>query len=196
LGFEGESWGSPDLEWLGVKTNSFLFRPGVWGAVCPLFSKVISIGFRDVSDADIARLVTVVGRYSYSFELSIASDKVTDSGMRAVARLTTLTRFSLYSSDGRISEKGVAALRALPNLEALTFDSRGLGDQCALEISRFPRLREIALCEVWVSDGAFDAFAEMKTLTALDLRGARFSVDGSKRLERLKKSRPDMRIMD
>jgi hypothetical protein len=57
-------------------------------------------------------------------------------------------------------------------------------------------LREIALCEVWVSDGAFDAFAEMKTLTALDLRGARFSVDGSKRLERLKKSRPDMRIMD
>jgi hypothetical protein len=194
LGFEMESWDVLNVPgWVGI--DSFLFRPNVWRLVNRLFCRVGILYFRRTSDADLVRLLAVLDRYSYRFELSIGSDNITDAGVKTIARLKAISGVEIATSNAKFTDAGVAALRTMPNLDQLSIDAPGLSARCALLISRFPRLRRIALSQVWVSDEALDAFAAMKTLKALDVRCARFSEETVKRLEQLKESRPDLDIM-
>lgn len=193
LGYDGASWGAPDL--VGTAQNNPIFHPRVWPVIYPIFSRVDSVFFRDIADADLERCGSVVERFSRPVELCLISDKITDSGLETVARFKNLGGFALYSSDARITDAGVAHLRALPNLESLSLDSRALTEQCVLEISRFPRLQRIVLSDVPVSVKALEALGEMKTLKTLDLRSAVFSEEALEKLEVFKDAHPDLQIM-
>ena len=195
LGYDGASWGVPDLSWLRVGQNSRLFRGSIWGVVYPVFSRVESVTFRGIADADLERCQGVMERFSHPVELCLVSDKVTDLGLEAVARFKNVGGFALYSPDARITDAGVARLRALPNLGTLTLDSRALTDQCVVEISRFPRLRQITLSGVPVSVRALEMLGQMKTLKTLDLRSADVAEEALEKMAVLKDTRPDLDIM-
>ena len=196
LGYDGASWGAPDLDRLRVTQDCFLARPSVWRVVYPVFSRVDSVFFRDIADADLERSRAVVERFSRPVELCLNTDKITDSGLEKIARFKNLNGLALYSSDAQLTDAGVARLRALPNLETLSLDCRALTEQSVLEITRFPKLRQIALSQVPVTVKALEALGRMKTLKSLDLRSAALSEDASEMLDVFKEAHPDLDVID
>jgi hypothetical protein len=64
-----------------------------------------------------------------------------------------------------------------------------------VEISQFPKLRQITVSSFPVSVRAIEAIAQMTTLRSLDLRGAQISDDAFEKLELLKDAHPDLKIM-
>ncbi len=193
LGYEGVSWGVLDLGGI-IKQNSLLGRPGVWRVVYPIFSRVSVVRFRGTADADLERCRGLVERFSNPLELYIFSDKITDSGLEAVARFKNLNGFTLLSN-ARVTDAGVARLHLLENLETLSLDSLALTDHCVVEMSRFPRLRKITLCNVPVSVRALDAIGRMKTLKRLDIWNAQVSEEASEKMALFKESHPELDII-
>ena len=197
LGYDGASWGLTGLETIGVtKADSIVFRPNVWKVVHPVFSKVDSVFFCDIADADLERCRPLVERFSYPVELCLSGDSITDAGLATLTRFRNLRGVELVSSEAQITDAGVAQLRNLPALESLRLHCPGLTDQSILEIGRFPKLQHIVLGSVPVSVRALEALGQMKTLKSLDLRCAAFSDEAAEEMAVFKDSRPDLDIMD
>ncbi len=195
LGYDSASWAAPDLCHLGVTQDSLLLRPSIWGVVHPVFSRVTSVSFRGITDADLERCRAVIERFSRPIELCLVSDKITDSGLETIARFKNLNGLALYSSDARITDAGVARLRALSTLEMLCLDNHALTDQCVVEISRFPRLQRLTLSGVPVSASALEMLGQMKTLKALDLRNADVSRDAMDKMAAFQDAHAALNIM-
>ena len=194
-GYDGASWGAPELERLDFHQDSVLFRPGVWGVAHPVFSRVDSISFRGIVDADLERCSKVLQGFSRSIEVCIVSDEISDIGLAALAQVKNLNGVALYSPRARITDAGVARLSALPLLETLTLDSITLTDRCLVSIARFPRLRHVTLCQIPVSVSGLEAIVRMKTLETLDLRSAEVDENVTERITLLKHTHPELEIV-
>jgi hypothetical protein len=96
----------------------------------------------------------------------------TQADDRVVAGLATArdTLRVLHLAGSQVSDAGVAALRALGELDELTAGDTGMSDAIA-DLSAWPRLRTLSLVGLEITDDALPQIAARWSLVALDLSG-------------------------
>jgi hypothetical protein len=108
-----------------------------------LFVNAVALSFvmepgRDTDLARLAELPLLTG-------LNLDGSAVNDEGLAFLANLRRLKHLSLRKT--RLTNLGLAHLRALINLEALNLDSTAVSDAGMIELAELPRLIELSLNE-------------------------------------------------
>ncbi len=120
--------------------------------------------------------------------------RVDDEAPRALAKIKTLQKVDLFHTD-RVTDEGVAALQALPNLKTVI-----LGPQFtpritnrSLEIlSRIPTVEEINITGTWLTyDGGFVHLKKLPNLKTLKLKDV---LADEKDMARLKSDLPKLTV--
>src|SRR5579862_4519491 len=134
-----------------------------WQLLGDEFVECSCITFIDCSNAcftvlweeDCARAVTNLQRLT---ALEVASSRVSDEGVKALAKLYKPEELKLYGP--RVSNVGVKALATLDKLKRLEFGASSLGDEGVKALATFEKLEILDLTNTLVSDEGVKALAK------------------------------------
>jgi hypothetical protein len=98
--------------------------------------------------------------------LTIVGNRITDSGMVHVARLSTLRVLTLNCN---VTDTGLELLAYLPNLERLDLTQTRITDAGLGHLKNYARLTTLVLNGTQLTDEALPAIAQLKTLQQLYL---------------------------
>lgn len=112
--------------------------------------------------------------------------KVTDSGLERLTDWRGLKSLYLHNC-GKITDRGLAHLHELPNLEFLRLLQEGGGamfvtDAGMANVADLHRLRELQILNVPISDAGIAQLQNMPNLERLHLRGTKATEDGIRAL--------------
>jgi hypothetical protein len=103
--------------------------------------------------------------------LNLSGDRITDEGMKHVARLAGLK--SLILQNCQMTDAGLAALAALKSLELLMINKTRITDEGLVHLRQFPALRQLSIRDISGSDGGlsrgFQHLGALGQLTHLEL---------------------------
>jgi internalin A len=106
-------------------------------------------------------------------KLSAGHRKLTDSGVRHLQNLKSLTALSLDNSS--VSDAGLADLRALSQLEVLSLDNTAVTDAGLKNLAALSKLKELYLRNLRLKGKGLDSLRGLKSLKKLVLDGAQIS---------------------
>jgi Leucine-rich repeat (LRR) protein len=123
--------------------------------------------------------------------LNMGGALVTDVGMKALTPLVHLETLDLSRMD--ITAQGLEPLTKLPKLRRVDlWQSARVDDKAAQYLLRMKNLETLDLSDTSVTDALLDQLQGIKQLKALFLAGAKVTAE---RAERLRKARPDCRVV-
>jgi Leucine-rich repeat (LRR) protein/thiol-disulfide isomerase/thioredoxin len=117
-----------------------------------------------------------------------------DDGADAVSRLKSLRRLTTFLE---LTDKGVAALAALPHLESFDLRGEGVTDAALEHVGRMTSLKELDLHDCPITDAGLAKLAALENLEALGLSDTQVTSRGTLHLQNLPKlNRLRLRIDD
>lgn len=123
-------------------------------------------------------ILSQMSRLNYVIELSLAGHHaaVDDQFLQQLVdnhgfALSTVQRLSLYQS--QVSDEGMAALSAMPNLEFLELDDMNITNAGIVHLRELMQLREVTLNRTLIDRGAEADLAALQQLRILDLKDSR-----------------------
>ncbi|WP_342086869.1 c-type cytochrome domain-containing protein [Dyadobacter sp. OTU695] len=111
--------------------------------------EVSAVNAPQFSDKDIALLLPVAEQVTW---LKLGGTKITDNGLKEIARLKNLTKLHLEHTG--ITDQGIAQIKALPHLEYLNIIDTKIGDVGLKSIATLKGLRSIYVWQSAVTDSA------------------------------------------
>jgi Leucine-rich repeat (LRR) protein len=146
-------------------------------------------------------------------ELELYGGKFNDDGLLKLAGLSKL-KLLMLSSNRQLTDRGVAVIGNMPELEKLYLCGTGITDKSLAGISRLKQLIRLDLCHTGISeaglatlagmpklaeltlggkqtDAALASLAAVKSLRLLEIHGSRFTAAG---LNSLRAGNVDMRV--
>lgn len=102
-----------------------------------------------------ASLGTLAGALPALTSLNLAGTRVTDEGMRSLARFEALEVLHLGWTD--VSDGGLASLSELPALRTIILHGAAVGDAGMVHLARLPMLEAIDVQETAVGDSGVEA---------------------------------------
>ncbi len=139
--------------------------------------KSLLLDWTDIEEADLAYLAPL--QSLEELRLYYIKGRITDAGAEHLARLKSLRTISA-STD--MTDKGVALLATLPNLEQLLLDGQGVTDACAGDIAKMKSLKKLWFQHCAVSDALLQQIASLPNLAELLFHDTRVTGDGFRRL--------------
>jgi hypothetical protein len=132
-------------------------------------------------------LVAKLPQPDRGFGLSLGYARVTDAGLKELARLKRLEELDLDAA--RVTDAGLKELVRLKELHALNLDATALTDAGLKELARLKKLRSLGLKQTGVTDAGLKELAGLKRLRSLGLGNTRVTDVGLKELAPLKRLR-------
>jgi hypothetical protein len=114
------------------------------------------------------------------FGLALGHTKVTDEGLRELARLKSLQSLHLYSAD--VTDAGLKELAALKNLQSLYLGSTKVTDAGLKKLAGLKSLQSLYLYSTEVTDAGLKELAGLKSLQSLGLGSTKVMDMGLKEL--------------
>lgn len=109
-------------------------------------------------------------------------ESITDAGLSGVAKLTELRKLSLPPT---IGDAGLAALTPLQKLQKLSLEkATGVTGEGLAHLSAFPRLVELDLDEIELTDAVIPHLKSLKQLHSISIRGSQITPAGVEELKR------------
>lgn len=169
--------GSAQVDILPTWRNRLYDLLGIPKPVTNLFLKG-----NQISDNDLAKLESL----EHLDLLTIDQCPITDTGLREIAKVRTLTHLGLFGCD-RITDMSLTYLgtmRSLETLDICTFRAKISGGGIH-NLSALPNLGTLNLVDcLEISDNAVEPLASLNHLDTLDIRGTSISEEGANRLRR------------
>ncbi len=154
-----------------LEAVSFNPVPKPWLAALPALTRIKSLSLQRADNLGDEAL-KAIGTMTNLTQLRIESDRITDTGLKHLSRLTGLT--GLFLSDARnVHGSGLKDLSALTKLQALSLSNSGLDDAGLAEVARFANLQDLNLSQTWISPKGLAPLAGLANLKQLDLRSCR-----------------------
>jgi hypothetical protein len=119
--------------------------------------------------ADLAAAFANLKGLRCATDVTLASDRLADADLAAVAGLDYLRAFALHDCP-RVSGAGLGALTKLPRLKAVSVVGP-LTDAAAPHLARIATLEEVALVRTKLTDAGLKELAGLPLLDTLDLTG-------------------------
>jgi internalin A len=113
----------------------------------------------ELTEADLAKVT----------KLSLAFTKITDAGLKEVAKLQNLTW--LYLSNTQITDGGLVEVAKLQNLERLILGGTKTTDAGLKEVAKLQNLERLHLDATKITDAGLKEVAKLQNLTRLSLLG-------------------------
>ena len=124
-----------------------------------------------------------VGGFERLEELNLAGAKITDAGLRGLARLSRLR--SLDLSRTQVSAKGIRELAGLANLERLTlWHAVNIQDDAGAALASMRNLKVLDLSETRITDATLSALASARGLRQIYLSGTTATPEGVQAFQR------------
>jgi hypothetical protein len=164
-----------------------------------------------LSDPDLALFRDVPGLRV--LQLDHADNKLTDTGMKEIAKLTRLEHLRIRGGSigdeglkaiatmpnlrvlnlpqGQFTDTGLAQLKAVPKLQMIRIGSLQVTDLGIAALKDFPSLRQVHLIDIPITDRGLADLQSIPKLESLYLDGANISDDA---VDDLFKNRPDLHI--
>jgi uncharacterized membrane protein len=120
--------------------------------------EVSAVNAPQFSDKDIALLLPVAEQVTW---LKLGGTKITDNGLKEIARLKNLTKLHLEHTG--VTDQGIAQIKTLPHLEYLNIIDTKIGDAGLKSIATLKGLRSIYVWQSAVTDSAVAQTARQNT---------------------------------
>jgi len=117
-----------------------------------------SIAGTNFGDADLAKLSPIAANLRW---LDLAGTKISNNGLSAIGAMPNLTRLHLERTS--ISDAGLARLATLGDLEYLNLYGTEVTDLGLPQLQSLPRLKQVYLWQTRVTPAAAQSFAESLT---------------------------------
>jgi len=121
--------------------------------------------------------------------LALARTKITDAGLKEVAKVQKLTM--LWLNDTKITDAGLKELAKLQKLELLVLGHTQITDAGLKEVAKMQKLKKLSLDGTKITDVSLKDIAKLQKLTNLDLLGTKVTKAG---VAELQKALPKCRI--
>ena len=119
--------------------------------------------------------------------LMLEDTQVTDHGMEIIGQWKRLRLVAVYTDkqSRRITDRGLAALSGLTELEDLCLRGMQITDAASHHLRCFPRLKELDLSATEITDAALADISQLKELRELSLNDTRVTDEGMKSIAKL-----------
>ena len=118
--------------------------------------------------------------------LGFIRTKITDAGLKEVAKLQNLTNLNLYGT--KITGAGLKELTKLQNLEWLYLTNTEITDAGLKELAKLQKLRHLSLNNTQITDAGLKDVAKLQKLKQLNFRNTKVTKAG---VAELKKALPN-----
>ena len=133
----------------------------------------------DLTEADLEKVTL----------LFLTGPKITDAGLRELAKLQNLTHLNLEST--KITDAGLKEVAKLQNLTWLGLDATKVTDAGLKELAKLQKLRWLGLRHTQITDQGLKEVAKLQNLIFLSLNGTKVTKEGA---AELKKALPNCKI--
>ncbi len=153
------------------------------------FEHVEVVDFRDtkISDGELENVLQRIGTGIVALDL--AETQVTDIGLKAVRRMTTLKY--LFLDGTRVTDAGLIHLRGFTSVRKLGLERTHVTDAGVVNLTGFAQLERLGLSSTEVSDAGLAHLKGLTHLKGLGLAGTRVTDAG---VAELQKALPDLSI--
>ena len=123
-------------------------------------------------------------------ELELHNTKITDEGLKEVAKLQKL--WLLILRDTKITDTGLKEVAKLQELDTLSLDGTKITDEGLKEVAKLQKLRELYLSDTKITDVGLKELVKLPNLRRLNLSGTKITDAG---VAELKKALPKCNII-
>jgi hypothetical protein len=116
-------------------------------------------------------------------DLSLILSKITDEGLKEVAKLKRLRSLRLIKTN--ITDAGLRQVAKLPELRRLWIDATKITDAGLKEVAKLQQLDDLGLSSTQVTDAGLKELAKLKNLSEVNLKGTKVTKAGVAALQKV-----------